>query len=113
MDEPLLLANIREHRLDVVLTPDKTITVRCEYHYFMLNKTKDAWYFPGKAIRRDKTGYSGHKLGNEIDLIAQKKISEFLEIMGGYSVFIPGEFVKNTGPNSTAQWWFLQTRIIF
>jgi len=43
----------------------------------------------------------------------KKKISEFLEILGGYSFFIPGEFVKNTGPSPTAHWCFLQTTVFF
>jgi len=105
--------NLREHRLDIVLTPSKTISLRGEYHYFILDEKKDAWYFPGNAQRRDNTGSSGRELGHEVDMIAKKKISEYLEILGGYSFFIPGKFVKNTGPSPTAHWCFLQTTVFF
>jgi hypothetical protein len=105
--------NLREHRLDFVLTPSETITLRGEYHYFMLDEAKDAWYFPGNAQRRDKTGSSGRELGHEVDLVVEKKISKYLEILGGYFFFIPGEFVKKTGPSPTAQWGFLQTTVFF
>jgi hypothetical protein len=105
--------NLREHRLDVVLTPGETITLRGEYHYFTLDKAKDGWYSPGAVQRRDKTGSSGRELGHEVDLTAKMKLSDYLEILFGYSFFIPGEFVKNTGPSPTAQWGFLQTMVFF
>jgi hypothetical protein len=105
--------NLREHRLDIILTPSKTISLRGEYHYFTLDEKKDAWYFPGNAQRRDNTGSSGRELGHEVDLIAKKTISNHLEILGGYCFFIPGEFVKNTGSSPTAQWYFLQTTVYF
>ena len=105
--------NIREHRLDLILTPNETITLRGEYHYFMLDKAKDAWYSLGSAQRRDKTGSSGKELGHEVDLTLKKKFSQFLEILCGYSFFILGEFVKKTGPGPTAQWAFLQTTVFY
>lgn len=105
--------NIREHRLDLILAPSETITLRGEYHYFTLDEKKDAWYFPGNAQRRDKSGSSGRELGHEVDLIAKKEISKYLEILGGYCFFMPGEFVKKTGTSPIAQWFFLQTTVFF
>jgi len=105
--------NLREHRLDLVLTPGETITLRGEYHYFMLDKAKDAWYSPGNPQRRDKTGSSGRELGHEVDLTLRKKVSDFIEILAGYSFFVPGEFIKNTGSSPVAQWYFLQTTFYF
>ena len=105
--------NLREHRIDIILTPNKTIILRGEYHYFTLDEKKDAWYFPGNTQRRDNTGSSGRELGHEVDLIAKKTISNHLEILGGYCFFIPGEFIKNTGPSPTAHWCFLQTTVFF
>jgi hypothetical protein len=105
--------NIREHRLDLVLSPQKDFTLRTEYHYFTLDKTKDAWYFPGNLERRDKTGTSGRELGHEIDLTAKKNITGHFEIQGGYCFLIPGKFVKNTGKSPIAQWYFLQTTFYF
>lgn len=105
--------NLREHRLDFILTPNKTVILRGEYHYFTLDEKRDAWYFPGNAQRRDNTGSSGRELGHEVDLIAKKTISKHLEILGGYCFFIPGEFVKKTGSSPKAQWYFLQTTVYF
>jgi hypothetical protein len=106
-------SNIREYRLDTILTPVKKLTFRAEYHYFTLDEKKDAWYYPGKAQRRDVTGQSGRDLGQEIDWTFNWKPLDWLEVLGGYCMFFPGEFIKNTGPSPDASWTFLQTVFSF
>ena len=103
--------NLILYRINFILTPKRDLTFRSEYHYFMLENAKDGWYFPGNMQRRDKTGSSGKELGHEVDLILNKKFGNNLDLLFAYSVFIPGEFIKNTGPAKTANWYCLQ--IIF
>lgn len=105
--------NLREYRADIKLAPNKRITLIGEYHYFTLDKPKDAWYFPGKALRRDKNGNSGLELGHEIDLTARIKVLKYLEILVGSCFFIPGEYVKNTGKSPLARWYFCETTLYF
>jgi hypothetical protein len=105
--------NLREYRVDFILNPEKTFTLRGEYHYFTLDTAKDGWYFPGNMQRRDKTGLSGKELGNEVDLILDKKFGNRFDILLGYSFFAPGEFIKNTGSHEPANWCFLQTTFSF
>ena len=105
--------NLREFRADLILAPLETLTFRGEYHYFRLDEAKDAWYYPGKAIRRDTTGSSGREMGHEVDLTVRKKISGRLEILGGICFFLPGEFVKKTGGSPIARWYFLETTFYF
>lgn len=105
--------NLREYRIDFILNPQETFTIRAEYHYFTLDEAKDAWYYPGKAPRRDETGASGRELGHEVDLTVRKKVAKFLEMLVGYSFFVPGEFIKNTGKHPTSQWYFLETTFYF
>ena len=52
--------------------PSKKQSLRIEYHYFTLDKDKDAWYSPGGIWRKDKTGNAGTELGHEIDFIWKK-----------------------------------------
>lgn len=105
--------NLREYRLDLKLSPNKALGLKAEYHYFMLDQAHDAWYFPGKAVRRDKTGSSGRELGQEIDLTARMKVTSNLEFLTGACFFMPGELVKNTGKSPQASWYFLETTFIF
>lgn len=105
--------NLREYRIDFILNPQETLNLCAEYHYFTLDEVKDAWYYPGKALRRDEIGASGRELGHEIDLTVRKKFAKFLEMLVGYSFFVPGEFVKNTGEHPMSQWYFLETTFYF
>jgi hypothetical protein len=105
--------NLRDHRLNLIISPAENLTLRAEYHYFLLDKAQDAWYDAGKIQRRDITGDSSRSLGQEIDLIAQKKLLRNLEILAGYCFFLPGQFVKLTGPTPQGHWLFLQTTINF
>ena len=106
-------SNVREYRLDLILSPAKNLSFRSEYHYFTLDEKKDAWYFPGGPQRRDSSGGSGRELGHEVDLSFHYKSDSWFDLMGGYCFFIPGEFISNTGPDPDTQWFFLQTTISF
>lgn len=105
--------NLTEYRVNFTLNPEEDFSLRAEYHYFTLSEAKDAWYFPGNAQRRDKKGKSGTELGHEIDFSTKKKLFTFLEVQAGYSFFIPGEFVKNTGDSPFADWYFLEATFYF
>lgn len=109
----LFWQNLREYRLDLKLSPTKALTVKGEYHYFTLDLASDAWYFPGKALRRDKTGNSGRELGHEIDVSARVKVTKYLDLLAGFGLFFPGKFVKNTGSSPRATWLFLETTFYF
>jgi len=89
------------------------LSFRCEYHYFTLDQKKDAWYYPGKAQRRDETGASGRELGHEIDLTFHYKAAHWFDFRGGYCLFFPGDFIRKTGPDPDASWAFLQTVFSF
>jgi hypothetical protein len=105
--------NLREFRVDLILTPTKTFAFRGEYHIFRLDQAKDAWYFPGKALRRDMTGSSGRLLGHEVDLTVRKKISGWLELLSGVCFFMPGEYAKKTGESPIGRWYFLEGTFSF
>jgi hypothetical protein len=98
--------NIHQIRADLVLNPTKKVSIRSEYHAYFLDKKNDAWYFPGKAMRIDKQGQSGSFIGQETDFTVKVKVSSWLQFLSGYCIFIPGEFVENTGANLIARWAF-------
>jgi hypothetical protein len=105
--------NIHQARADLVLNPTKKISFRSEYHAYFLDQTSDAWYFPGKAMRIDKQGQSGSFIGQETDFTIKIKLSDWLQFLSGYCMFIPGEFVENTGTSPVARWAFGQLTFSF
>jgi hypothetical protein len=46
-----------------------------------------------------------------MDLIAQKKVLKNLEVLAGYCFFLPGSFIKSTGPSPQGHWLFLQATL--
>lgn len=105
--------NIHQYRADLVLNLTKNVSFRSEYHAYFLDKSKDAWYFPGKAMRIDKQGQSGRFIGQEADFTAKVKFTQWLQFLTGYCFFVPGEFVKNTGANPVARWAFAELTFSF
>lgn len=105
--------NLRECRIDLVLQPAEGLTVRGEIHLFGLDEAADAWYLPGRAVRRDLTGSSGRRLGQEVDLTASKKFSGWFEVLTGVCFFRPGEYVRATGESPAGLWCFLETTFSF
>ena len=105
--------NVHQYRADLILNPTKKISLRSEYHAYFLDKANDAWYFPGKAMRIDQQGQSGKFIGQEVDLTAKVKISHWLQFLTGYCLFVPGEFVENTGTNPVARWAFGELTFTF
>lgn len=105
--------NINEYRINMTFSPGKNVSLRGEYHYFRLDQASDAWYFPGKAQRRDSAGLSGRDLGHEIDLTCKMKVTSYLELLAGTCFFLPAKFIKNTGKSPKANWYFLQTIVYF
>lgn len=105
--------NLREYRVNVILTAARTVTLRGEYHRFELDQAADAWYFPGKPLRRDPAGLSGRFLGHEIDLTVRKRFSDRLDALGGACFLIPGHYIKATGESPTGSWFFLEMTLSF
>ena len=98
-------ANLRDAEIDLSVTPHRGLTGFVEFHHFALDRPTDAWYTTGlKPYRRDPTGRSGSGLGEELDLRVVWSVSTHLELMAGFGRFLPGAFVSNTGPASSANW---------
>ena len=103
-------ANLKDAEIDFSCSPRRAVAVNVEYHHFALDQATDAWYTTGlKAYRRDPAGRSGAALGGELDLRATSTLWRHLELMVGYGRFLPGGFVKNTGPAAPANWYFVQS----
>lgn len=105
--------NIQQVRADLILNPTIRMSFRSEYHVYFLASNKDAWYSPGKALRIDKQGQSGSFIGQEADFTYSYKFTNWLNFLGGYCFFFPGEFIENTGVSQMASWAFGQLTFNF
>ena len=101
--------NLHDYQVSLGIKPTKELGVSLDWHFFRLDKAKDAWYYGnGRPQRQDPTGAAGTELGQEIDLTAKYKCSEQLDLQAGYAHFFPGTFIRRTGPSRDADWAFAQ-----
>lgn len=106
--------NLNAAMVSFRVAPGGTLTVHLDAHAFRLAEEEDAWYAAtGAGVRRDKTGSSGHDIGQEIDLYAKWKWWDRVAFWAGYSHFFPGGFVSQTGISPDGNWVFLQTEVFF
>jgi len=97
--------------------PKVTKISRAELHYhlFWLSQAKDGWFNAGLAqIRRDPTGSSGNFVGSEIDVTLEYiLLAPFAVLWLGYSHFLPGDFVQETGSEPSRDFVFAQLSVTF
>ena len=66
----------------------------------------------GGVIRPGQAGAST-MLGYEIDLQIVWKPNPSLSFLFGWAVFLPGDFIAETGQDPTSQFLYLQGRVLF
>ena len=102
--------NIEDYQATWSVQPGKRLKLWCDYHYFRLAESSDAWYWAsGKPARRDPTGNAGKDVGQEVDVLARWQLNRNVELFTGWSHFVSGEFIENTnGSVDDADWLFVQ-----
>jgi len=90
------------------------LTGRLAYHAFWLAHNLDAQYNAGGGVVRPGTRGASRYVGSEIDVTLKYPLWDkrwFIE--AGYSRFISGSFIQDTGKSEDADFFYLQTLIKF
>lgn len=85
--------------------PIESMRLAASYGGYWLAADSDAWVVPG---RRDSTGTSGSFIGHELELIARWELDALTDVEIGYSHFMPGHFVGNTGLTDDSDFLYVQ-----
>lgn len=135
--------NLHDLRLSLSAKPLKNVEVTLDYHAFFLAETTDYWYgsngnstlrtttpsktttttttsmgvttvkkvtTPGRDVRTiGASGFAGH----EIDFTANWKVNQHLSLLVGYSHFFAGDYLRQTGTASDADFGYLQATLSF
>lgn len=106
--------NLHDLQAAVSLCPLGHAKLEADYHLFWLAERRDAWYYAnGASQRQDVTGAAGRVLGQELDFMATVKATPYARFQAGYALFVPGEFIRDTGSHALAHWAFLQAAYEF
>lgn len=106
-------SNILDLKVGVQLKPTGYFTIKIDYHHFRRPEEQGAWINAGGGVIRPGLPGSSEHLGDEIDLVLVWKPNQPLSLEAGYAVFFPGGFVRDTGDDPTAHFFYLQTRVKF
>lgn len=109
--------NMHDLELSVKAQPLKAVSVKTEFHAFWLETTEDAWYRANgvSTVRTPSllTREAGAYAGSEVDLVATWNVNAHLQVEGGYSHFFAGDYLKDTGVASDADFGYVQAKLTF
>ena len=106
--------NIQAMSLLLTLRPLKRVTLKLQGFDFNLNAQRDAHYnAAGAAVRRNSTGTVGKDLGTEFDTELTVNCCRHNSFVFGYARFMPGAFIKQTGPSQTHNLFYVMVPVRF
>jgi hypothetical protein len=89
------MSNIRTPKVRVEFEPKvsfiNNLKIDAGYSWYSLESDTDTW---GPAALRDRTGRSGDKVGEELDITARFPINKFIYASIGYTHFWAGDFTR-------------------
>ncbi len=106
--------NARELEAQLSFAPHRRIVAKLHGFKFLLADKHDALYnAPGAATRRDATGAAGNEVGTEVDAEVICNFNAHLKLQLGYVRFMPGEFIKKTGPSKNHSLFYVMAPFTF
>ncbi len=116
--------NMHDARLSFGVKPRKDLEFTLDYHALWLAETTDYWYTsnasstirtvtPGGAGRDVRTIGASNFAGHEIDFTATWKVNRHVSFLVGYSHFFAGDYLRDTGAHSDADFGYVQATLRF
>src|SRR5262249_15425922 len=101
--------NIQDLNFHAYIWPTKWINSGMQAHFFYLDSGRDALYSAGGAVERTSPkGNAGVFVGQELDFTTNFHLSFHQDILVGYSILFPGEFIRKTGSPTEPQLFYVQ-----
>ena len=80
--------------------------------FWLVQEDTDAWYNAGAGVVRQATQDVASHVGTEIDITLRRSFwQERVAVEGGYGRLLTGGYVRSTGPNADADFFYLQTKV--
>ena len=91
------------------VTPVNGITAMLDVYGFWLDQPTTGFQArtPANGIEPDAF------VGTEADLTLKYRLSEYVNLMAGYSAFVSGQYLSDTGENDNANWFYGQVSMNF
>ena len=99
--------NAVDGSLGVVVRPLPALTATLWGHHFWRAEDDDALYNASGAVSRPGSGGTSSWLGAEIDLLLKYQLDVHLALLGGYSHYFAGTFIKQSGRGRDTDFGYL------
>lgn len=113
ISDVLARQNAVDARLGVQVFPLKAFQLSATLHQFWRASTTDDIYGVAGSRFREGGHRSAQTIGTAIDLVAKYKFSPQWDAEGGYSYFLPGRFIADSGQSSPLQFIYLSSAYHF
>lgn len=109
--------NVYNPQVNFSFMPTSKMKVMLDYHLFWNANNADAWYRANgstkvRPVNTAATNASSFR-GQEFDLTVSYKLNPHVNILTGYSYFVAGQYLRDTGASSNAQFGYVQMQIDF
>jgi len=92
---------------------EKKVQLRIDHHIFHRAESSDAVYNVGGGVFREADAADSREIGSEIDLTASYKLNRNTSLSAGYSHFIAGDFIKESGPSEDIDFLYASAQYTF
>ena len=107
------LRNMNDIKVGGELKPNTKLKCSVDYHWFFLDTSAGPWFNAGQSVVRAANPDASITLGQEIDLLMRWKLSHHFDFLMGYSRFLTGPFVEDTGVANNADFFYIQPTFSF
>lgn len=107
------LQNINVYHVQFSAKPTKKLKLQADLRDMYLDTYKDSYYNVARNVARTASSPVSTHLGNEVDLTADYKFNDYVAAQIGYSHFIAGRYLKQTGGHDNANFVYVQTVFSF
>ncbi|MBW7907906.1 MAG: alginate export family protein [Kiritimatiellae bacterium] len=106
--------NIQDFSQSLALWPiEKKLQLRVDHHFFWRAEREDAAYNAAGGILRDADASASREIGSEVDVTAVWSVNRNTSLQLGYSRFIAGDFIKETGPSDDVDFYYASMQYTF
>jgi len=106
-------SNMWDYSAGVSLEPNQDVGLYFAWHHFLLDDTDAGWINAAGAFVRPGSANASRHLGEEFDATLTWKPMKAFAMLFGWSHFMPGGFVDDTGRDQSADFLYAQARLLF
>lgn len=110
-------SNMHNPQLNISFSPTAKLKVMLDYHLYFNADNADAWRRVNNQTRVRTLNAAANNAssyrGQEFDVTAVYKWSPHVALQAGYSFFLAGDYLANTGASDNAHFGYLQVQFDF